>query len=58
MVETPKRSHTPYGGQMTLVLPGKTKVFIHLKDSTKIRKKKRWSQVFTHHYEHIKDVKP
>ncbi|XP_076082398.1 chitin synthase chs-2-like [Mytilus galloprovincialis] len=50
MEETPQCSHTPYGGQMTLVLPGKTKVCIHLKDSTKIRKKKRWSQVMYMHY--------
>ncbi|KAI9554333.1 hypothetical protein GHT06_019605 [Daphnia sinensis] len=38
-------SVTPYGGRMVWILPGKTKMTVHLKDKTKIRIKKRWSQV-------------
>lgn len=36
---------TPYGGRIIWTLPGQTKLIVHLKDKTKIRHKKRWSQV-------------
>ncbi|XP_013417859.1 uncharacterized protein LOC106178970 [Lingula anatina] len=36
---------TPYGLQLNWVLPGGMPFFIHLKDSTKVKSKKRWSQV-------------
>ncbi|XP_057374919.1 chitin synthase chs-2-like [Daphnia carinata] len=36
---------TPYGGCVVWILPGQTKMAVHLKDKTKIRVKKRWSQV-------------
>lgn len=38
-------SVTPYGGRMMWILPGKTKLTVHLKDKDKIRNRKRWSQV-------------
>lgn len=41
----PVISVTPYGGRLEWTLPGKTKMTIHLKDKSKIRVKKRWSQV-------------
>ncbi|XP_071142100.1 chitin synthase-like [Mytilus edulis] len=41
---------TPYGGKIVWVLPGKTQLILHLKDSKKIRKKKRWSQVMYMYY--------
>ncbi|XP_071150228.1 chitin synthase chs-2-like [Mytilus edulis] len=36
---------TPYGSRIEWKLPGENKLFLHLKDNTKIRNKKRWSQV-------------
>lgn len=36
---------TCYGGQVVYKMPGGNFMFIHLKDKTKIRRKKRWSQV-------------
>ncbi|CAG2190747.1 CHS1 [Mytilus edulis] len=36
---------TPYGARIEWTLPGENKMFIHLKDKTKVRNKKRWSQV-------------
>ena len=36
---------TPYGGRLTWTLPGKTIFVAHLKDKSKIRHLKRWSQV-------------
>ena len=41
----PTRIPTPYGGRLEWVMPGNNKLIAHLKDSTKIRHKKRWSQV-------------
>ena len=41
----PKKIPTPYGGRLVYTLPGKTKIIVHLKDKSKIRHKKRWSQV-------------
>ncbi|CAC5405894.1 CHS1 [Mytilus coruscus] len=36
---------TPYGSRIEWTLPGENKMFVHLKDKTKVRNKKRWSQV-------------
>ena len=36
---------TPYGVQLNWVLPGGMPFFIHLKDSNKVKPKKRWSQI-------------
>ncbi|XP_032785586.2 chitin synthase chs-2 [Daphnia magna] len=44
-LDPPTISPTPYGGCITWILPGKTKMAVHLKDKTKIRSKKRWSQL-------------
>ncbi|EFX80551.1 hypothetical protein DAPPUDRAFT_51536 [Daphnia pulex] len=41
----PVISVTPYGGRLEWTLPGNTKMTVHLKDKSKIRVKKRWSQV-------------
>lgn len=49
-VEPPTITPTPYGGRLEWILPGKTKMIAHLKDSAKIRKKKRWSQVMYMYY--------
>ncbi|XP_057376079.1 chitin synthase chs-2-like [Daphnia carinata] len=43
--QSPTVSVTPYGGRLVWVLPANTKMAVHLKDRTKIRVKKRWSQV-------------
>ncbi|XP_071447223.1 chitin synthase chs-2-like [Hetaerina americana] len=44
-IRAPKKFPTPYGGRLVWTLPGKNKLIAHLKDKTKIRQKKRWSQV-------------
>lgn len=44
---SPKKYPTPYGGRLVWTLPGKTKMLLHLKDKSKIRHRKRWSQVST-----------
>lgn len=41
----PKKYPAPYGGRLVWTLPGKTKMVAHLKDKSKIRHRKRWSQV-------------
>ncbi|RWS27551.1 chitin synthase 1-like protein, partial [Leptotrombidium deliense] len=46
----PKKKVTPYGGRLEWILPGKTKLFVHLKDKSKIRHRKRWSQVMYMYY--------
>ncbi|KAK7069529.1 chitin synthase I, partial [Halocaridina rubra] len=49
-VRPPKKFPTPYGGRLVWTLPGKTKIIVHLKDKSKIRHKKRWSQVMYMYY--------
>ena len=44
-IRPPKKYPTPYGGRLEWILPGKTKMYAHLKDKSKIRHRKRWSQV-------------
>merc|ERR1712142_963183 len=46
----PKKVPTPYGGRLIYTLPGKTKMIIHMKDKSKIRHKKRWSQCMYMYY--------
>lgn len=41
---------TPYGGRLEVILPGDTKMVIHLKNKEKIRHRKRWSQVMYMYY--------
>lgn len=41
---------TPYGGRLEWVMPGHNHLVVHLKDKTKIRHKKRWSQVMYMYY--------
>ncbi|XP_052804939.1 uncharacterized protein LOC128234627 isoform X2 [Mya arenaria] len=41
---------TPYGGQIVYPMPGDNFLFVHLKDKSKIRHKKRWSQVMYMYY--------
>ncbi|XP_071100719.1 chitin synthase chs-2-like [Haliotis cracherodii] len=52
--KTTKASYrpTPYGGKLAWTLPGvrETALTAHLKDKTKIRNKKRWSQVMYLYY--------
>ena len=50
MSSIPEKIETPYGGQLVFQLPGGSNLIIHLKDKTKIRHKKRWSQVMYMYY--------
>ncbi|XP_078049860.1 LOW QUALITY PROTEIN: chitin synthase chs-2 [Augochlora pura] len=47
---SPTKHPTPYGGQLVWTLPGKTYLTVHLKDTNKIRHRKRWSQVMYMYY--------
>ncbi|XP_063358382.1 chitin synthase chs-2 isoform X1 [Cydia amplana] len=49
-IRPPKKYPAPYGGRLSWVLPGKTKMICHLKDKAKIRHRKRWSQVMYMYY--------
>ena len=49
-IRPPKKVPTPYGGRLIYILPGKTKLIVHLKDKMKIRHKKRWSQCMYMYY--------
>nr|QIJ96688.1 chitin synthase B [Glyphodes pyloalis] len=46
----PKKYPTPYGGRLVWTMPGKNKMICHLKDKSKIRHRKRWSQVMYMYY--------
>ena len=41
----PTRYDLPYGGRLVWTMPGDNRLYVHLKDKTKCRNKKRWSQV-------------
>ncbi|VDI05627.1 chitin synthase [Mytilus galloprovincialis] len=41
---------TPYGAIIEWILPGENKMIAHLKDRTKVRQGKRWSQVMYMYY--------
>lgn len=43
-IKPPEIYLTPYGGRIEWTLPGHTKLIAHLKDKTRIRHRKRWSQ--------------
>ncbi|XP_061180822.1 chitin synthase chs-2-like [Saccostrea echinata] len=49
-LEKPVIICTVYGAQIVYKMPGGNLMFIHLKDKTKIRNKKRWSQVMYMYY--------
>ncbi|XP_077301033.1 hyaluronan synthase-like protein kkv isoform X2 [Arctopsyche grandis] len=49
-IRPPKKFPAPYGGRLEWILPGKTKMICHLKDNSKIRHRKRWSQVMYMYY--------
>ncbi|XP_061190012.1 chitin synthase chs-2-like [Saccostrea echinata] len=49
-LEKPVIISTYYGGQVIFRMPGENFLYIHLKDKTKIRHKKRWSQVMYMYY--------
>ncbi|CAG7824713.1 unnamed protein product [Allacma fusca] len=49
-IASPKKIPTPYGGRLEFLLPGKTKLTVHLKDKQKIRHRKRWSQCMYMYY--------
>ncbi|KAG1661767.1 Chitin synthase chs-2 [Nymphon striatum] len=49
-LKPPKKLPTPYGGRLMWQLPGKNKLVAHLKDKSKIRHRKRWSQVMYMYY--------
>ena len=46
--DAPMPTPTPYGNRLTWKMPGQSNLIVHLKDKTKIRHKKRWSQVWQH----------
>ncbi|XP_028845144.1 chitin synthase 1 [Denticeps clupeoides] len=41
---------TPYGGRLVFVMPDGNMLYIHLKDKSLIRNKKRWSQIMYLYY--------
>ncbi|XP_043992616.1 chitin synthase 1 [Gambusia affinis] len=41
---------TPYGGRLMFVLPEGNMLYVHLKDKSRIRNKKRWSQIMYMYY--------
>ncbi|KAH9426858.1 chitin synthase I [Dermatophagoides pteronyssinus] len=49
-IKQPNIHLTPYGGRIEWTLPGRTKLIAHLKDSARIRHRKRWSQVMYMYY--------
>uniref|UniRef100_T1J5I3 chitin synthase n=1 Tax=Strigamia maritima TaxID=126957 RepID=T1J5I3_STRMM len=49
-IRPPVKCPAPYGGRLVWTLPGKTKLVAHLKDKSKIRHRKRWSQVMYMYY--------
>ncbi|XP_055344655.1 chitin synthase chs-2-like [Paramacrobiotus metropolitanus] len=46
----PRKIPTPYGGRLVWTMPGKNTLVVHLKDTAKIRQRKRWSQVMCWYY--------
>lgn len=49
-IEAPVKYNTPYGCRIEWKLPGQTLMVLHLKDASKARVKKRWSQVLYMNY--------
>lgn len=52
-IDPPIRTSTPYGGRLEWRLPGENKLIAHLKDKSKIRHRKRWSQVISLYNVHL-----
>ncbi len=48
--KTPTLVATPYGGRLVWRLPGGSLLVVHLKDKTRIRHRKRWSQCMYLYY--------
>ncbi|XP_065308275.2 chitin synthase chs-2-like isoform X3 [Dermacentor albipictus] len=46
----PRVLDTPYGGRLVWTMPGRNGLVVHLKDRSRIRNKKRWSQVMYMYY--------
>uniref|UniRef100_A0A336L059 chitin synthase n=1 Tax=Culicoides sonorensis TaxID=179676 RepID=A0A336L059_CULSO len=49
-IHAPTKIETPYGARLIWILPGRTKMIAHLKNKSKIRHKKRWSQCMYMYY--------
>ncbi|CAN8004853.1 unnamed protein product, partial [Ixodes hexagonus] len=49
-LDDPLLLDTPYGGRIEWTMPGRNNLVAHLKDKTKVRHKKRWSQVMYMYY--------
>ncbi|ESO82502.1 hypothetical protein LOTGIDRAFT_91642, partial [Lottia gigantea] len=49
-IPPPTKIPTPYGGRLLWTMPGGNTLTAHLKDKTKIRHRKRWSQVMYLYY--------
>ncbi|XP_039594757.1 chitin synthase chs-2-like isoform X3 [Polypterus senegalus] len=45
-----KMVRTPYGGRLCYSLPKGNDLYVHFKDTSKIRQKKRWSQIMYMYY--------
>jgi len=50
ILSPPTRYLTPYGGQLVWKTPYNKLIYVHLKDKTKVRNKKRWSQIMYLYY--------
>lgn len=46
IIAPPTKYPTPYGGRLEWQMPGGNKLIVHLKNAEKIRRGKRWSQVY------------
>lgn len=46
----PTKIPTPYGCKLTWIMPGHTKMVVHVKNKNKIRHRKRWSQCMYMYY--------
>ncbi|XP_037268092.2 chitin synthase chs-2 isoform X3 [Rhipicephalus microplus] len=49
-LQPPRVLDTPYGGRLVWTMPGRNRLVVHLKDRSRIRNKKRWSQVMYMYY--------
>ncbi|GFN76984.1 chitin synthase [Plakobranchus ocellatus] len=50
VIPSPIKVATPYGGQLIWTMPGLNKMVVHLKNKSKVRHRKRWSQVMYMYY--------
>lgn len=49
-IQPPEKTATPYGGRLTWIMPGHTRMVVHMKDKNKMRHRKRWSQCMYLYY--------